>query len=181
MTRLNQIVNLQKSTFAEKIAAVFVANPINEEQAGQLLSDLVFAEQTHGAIGEATFTVFDYEPGKDWLQTLIVTAVSLRAPQHGAQGLAIEKHFLDAWIETGRTRALSDMIAAEAESESGSCCGGTCLCRRKQSNVAKLFSADTTSSEIVTIYRLALARHVLVMTERYPDLLVEKGIFASLL
>lgn len=178
MTRLSQIVDLQKSSFSAKVAAVFVANPLNEEQAGQLLSDLVFAEQTHGEIGEAAFRVFEYEPAKDWLQTLFVTAISLCAPQHGERGMAIEKHVFDAWIDTGRTRALADMITAEAENTT--CCATACNCRRKQNAVAKLFSADTTKEEILTLYRLAVARHVLVMRETYPDLLVDEGTFASL-
>ncbi len=179
MTRLNQIIDLQRSSFAEKVNAVFAINPINEEQAAQLLLDLVFAEQTHGATGEAAFAVLDYDSAKDWLQTLFVTAISICAPEHGAKGLAIEKYFFDAWIDSGRTRALSDMITTEAAQED-SCCGGSLSCNGRAHQISSLFSADTTSAEVLDLYRLALTRHVLVMTERYPDLLVEKGIFASL-
>lgn len=180
MTRLNQIIDLQRSSFAEKVNAVFTANPVNEEQAAQLLIDLVFAEQTHGTIGEAAFAVLDYDSAKDWLQTLFVTAISICAPEHGARGLAIEVNFFDAWIDSGRTRALSDMMAAKVEEEDDSCFGCSCSCSARAHQVSALFSADTTNAQVLDLYRLALSRHVLVMTEKHADLLVEKGIFASL-
>ncbi len=163
MTRLDRIINLQNSTFAKQIEAAFLCDPRNEEEATQILFDLVFAAQTKSALGEAAMATFDYDSAKDWLQTLFVAAISHASDQYAEAGWSIERFFFEAWIDSGRTQALTNLIATLSPEQ-----------------VATIFSADTSNEELFTLYRLALHRHILVITQRYPELLPDKGIFAQL-
>ncbi len=163
MNRLYKILDLQGKPFAKQVEAAFVADPYNEEDAAQILANLVFAAQTKGALGEAAMAVFDYDGAKDWLQTLFVAAISHASNQYAEAGFSIERFFFEAWIESGRTRALTDLIATLPAHQ-----------------VATLFSADASNEEVLTLYRLAVTRHIVAMTEQYPHLLPEEGLFAQL-
>lgn len=163
MNRLDKILDLQGKPFAEQVQAAFVADPYNEEDAAQILANLVFAAQTKGVLGEAAMAVFDYDGAKDWLQTLFVAAISHASHQYAEAGHLIERYFFEAWIESGRTRALTDLLATLPAHQ-----------------VAKLFSADTSNEEVLTLYRLAVTRYIVAKTEQYPHLLPEEGLFAQL-
>ena len=175
MTRLKDLISLQGSSFRQKIEAALNANPLNDEEASAMLSDLVFAELTNGIIGDAALAVLDYEDAKDWIQSLFVTGISIVAQARGGRALDIEAHFFDAWLDSGRSRALAEFINDSVKVMYQT--GDQTLC---QTNVLPLFAAATADEEVRIRYRIALTRHVVVMSEKYPKLLVDMGLFANL-
>ncbi len=175
MSHLQLLSKLAKASFQNKIKIVFEQTIVNEDQAASMLNDLVWAELSNGWLGDAAVAVLGYEEAKDWLQTLFVTAISLTAQKRAPTGLDIEGFFLDAWLESGRTRALSLMFHAAAveAQQSGDY-------QRLHAQIIPIFTAATSSDEAKLLYRIALSRHILVMTEKLPNLLPESGLFALL-
>ncbi|MBX9948697.1 MAG: hypothetical protein K2Y39_06025 [Candidatus Obscuribacterales bacterium] len=175
MTHLETIIALQNMPFKEKVEAAIKAAPINEEQAAEWLADLVFAEQTKGLLGEAAFAILEYDETKDWLRTLFVTAISVVLHRREKTALDIEGFFLEAWLNSPSTRALSDWFALSMQAGNR-----IAILQNCQLYLAPIIAAGAASAESRTLLRMALMRHVLLMAETHPLLLVEAGLFAKL-
>lgn len=175
MMRLDTIINLEGMSFKAKVNAAIDAAPLNEEQAAQWLSDLVFAEQTKGLLGDAALTVLDYHESTDWLTTLFVAAISVVLQKREPAASALESFFLAAWFDSPSTRALSEWYDFALA-------GGDriAILQRSQAYVTPIITAGATSEQSRELLRTALMRHVLTMAERYPKLLVDEGLFAQL-
>ncbi len=191
MNRLGLLLNLRKMTFEQKVKAVFTANLVmNEEQASAVLSDLVYSEQTSSLHGSTALEILDYDDAKDWLQTLILTAISIEAQRREPAGLEIEALFYSAWIESGYTRALSDLIrlrlATEnrdipTESFKDKTAGDAPLSDGSEiptlDDIGKLFIASTMYDDIRNLYRLALKNHIRAMLKQHSTLFVDSAFF----
>lgn len=175
MTHLDTIIALQNMPFKEKVNAAIDAAPINEEQAALWLDDMVFAEQTKGVLGEAAFAILEYDETKDWLRTLFVTAITVVLQKREKPALDIEGFFLEAWLDSSSTRALSEWFDLSMQADSR-----IAILQNCQNLLAPIIASSAATKESRDLLRMALMRHVLRMAETYPTLLVDAGLFAQL-